>query len=324
MLLGLTVALVIAELSLAFFDVQYNGANTSRYYTNERGYFDRTYLDESGRTVYWVQQEATPEGYRVRSRNDPVPAPPSKDVWSVLLLGDSFTFGQGVKFEDIYSTRLQEAMERRGITIAIRNCGIRGAGLEKIIETYRREAAKSRFDFVVYGFVLNDFPMPDWNAVRGDDFIDQDNNIPSEYDRLEATFRVIHFVRDRYQRIILNRRTTQQYLEAYRGERAKYSFRRFSEFHQLVRANGQQFAVMIFPLLYDFDSYPFQEIHDRLHAFLDEERIPYLDLLPAFSSYPAEDLWVHSVDHHPNELAHRVTAEQLEEFLLSARARRNP
>jgi hypothetical protein len=316
LLLGLAAALLIAEAGLAFFGIEYNGPDRSRYYTNERGYFDRTYPDERGKTVYWVEQEASPEGYRVSSRNEPAPAPSSGDAWSILLLGDSFTFGQGVKYQDIYSTRLKEQMERQGIQIEIRNCGIRGAGLESILETYRREAAKSRFDLVLYAFVLNDFPLPDWEQVRGDDFIDQDNNLSEEYDRWAAASRMVHFVHERIQRIVVTRRTIQQYLAAYRGEEAEYSFRRFQELNQRVTENGQQLAVMIFPLLYEFDRYPFREVHERLHAFLDRERIPYLDLLPAFAAHSDHELWVHSVDHHPNEIAHRITAQHLEEFLL--------
>lgn len=313
---GFAVAFLIIELFLVLFHVEYDGANTSRYYTNYRGYFDRIAYDKNGRPFYWTEELATPEGYRLAYRNEQ-PRLPADGARSVLLLGDSFTFGKGVKYSDTYSTRLKVQLEQKGADLAIRNCGIRGAGLDKVIETYRNEAAKAHYDLVVYGFVLNDFPFPDEAGIRGDDFIDQDNNVSSEYDRWEARLRVLHFIRQAYRRMILNRRTIRQYLGAYRGDGADYSFNRLREFRGLVASNGQELVVMIFPLLYGFRDYPFQEIHDRLHAFLVQEEIPYLDLLPAFRSHSARDLWVHPVDHHPNDVAHQIAADQLQSFLVT-------
>jgi hypothetical protein len=40
-----------------------------------------------------------------------------------------------------------------------------------------------------------------------------------------------------------------------------------------------------------------------------------LDLLPAFHGRSATELWVHPTDQHPNEVAHRIAAKKLAEFL---------
>jgi hypothetical protein len=36
-----------------------------------------------------------------------------------------------------------------------------------------------------------------------------------------------------------------------------------------------------------------------------------VDLRETLRGRPAESLWVHPVDHHPNEIAHRLAAEAL-------------
>ena len=36
-----------------------------------------------------------------------------------------------------------------------------------------------------------------------------------------------------------------------------------------------------------------------------------MDLRVALQGHAAESLWVHPVDHHPNEIAHRLAAEAL-------------
>ncbi|MBW1988995.1 MAG: SGNH/GDSL hydrolase family protein [Deltaproteobacteria bacterium] len=75
--------------------------------------------------------------------------------------------------------------------------------------------------------------------------------------------------------------------------------------------------IMLFPMLYDFGDYPFTEVHEKIRAFCREQGIPFLDLLPAYRKYRAEDLWVHPIDHHPNEIGHRIAAEELFSFLES-------
>jgi hypothetical protein len=46
-------------------------------------------------------------------------------------------------------------------------------------------------------------------------------------------------------------------------------------------------------------------------AFLDSAGIARHDLLPALRGRTDESLWVHPVDRHPNEIAHRLAAESL-------------
>ena len=40
-----------------------------------------------------------------------------------------------------------------------------------------------------------------------------------------------------------------------------------------------------------------------------------LDLQETLRSEPAEELWVHPTDHHPNERAHALAAERVAAFL---------
>jgi hypothetical protein len=84
---------------------------------------------------------------------------------------------------------------------------------------------------------------------------------------------------------------------------------------------------MIFPLFsWELDDrYPFRDIHDRLHRDLETAGLPYLDLLPAYRGLEHRTLEaVPFKDPHPNDVAHRIAAEELyvwlkERKLLPAR-----
>ena len=73
-------------------------------------------------------------------------------------------------------------------------------------------------------------------------------------------------------------------------------------------------AVMVFPLFsWEFDDhYPFRDIHERLHREFETAGLPYLDLLPAYRGLEHRALEaIPFRDPHPNDVAHRIAAEEL-------------
>jgi hypothetical protein len=60
-----------------------------------------------------------------------------------------------------------------------------------------------------------------------------------------------------------------------------------------------------------FEDYPYAAIVDALRTYCTEERIGFVDLLPALGTHRDADLWVHETDHHPNPYAHGIAAAEL-------------
>jgi hypothetical protein len=58
-------------------------------------------------------------------------------------------------------------------------------------------------------------------------------------------------------------------------------------------------------------SYPFADASREIANVLAAAGIPQHDLMSALGRRTAESLWVHPVDRHPNEVAHRLAAESL-------------
>ena len=55
--------------------------------------------------------------------------------------------------------------------------------------------------------------------------------------------------------------------------------------------------------------YPFTAAHEKVGRFAGNAGIAFHDLLPTFRGRSSAALWVHPVDLHPNESAHRLAAE---------------
>ena len=51
--------------------------------------------------------------------------------------------------------------------------------------------------------------------------------------------------------------------------------------------------------------------HRTIERFCLEAGIPVFDLRAVLGSRPTESLWVHPVDRHPNDVAHRLVGESL-------------
>ncbi len=86
------------------------------------------------------------------------------------------------------------------------------------------------------------------------------------------------------------------------------------------REHGAQPVAVLFPDLSQVNEtpYPLQPFHDRIHDALAKAGIPCLDLLDDFrGTDPYRLQAVPGVDGHPNEIAHRIIAESLLQFLAA-------
>jgi len=308
--LSLVLAAGFIEICLRIFGPPYYRFNnlSEEYYTNPRGYHD-VIRKEGRHTVYGLPYHENAHGYRISSDDDELPVEmPEKYV---LGLGDSFTYGRGVRYEDIYLTRLEELLNRREDNVVIKNCGVVGAGIEDVVEIYARESASlPRGSLVVYGLVLNDFGLDLTEPIKGLNFIDI-NNGGYTFSPLRKYSAFINFIFHSIETRRLHTRTLKAYLESFEGENGEYGFDLLEELNQSILDKDGNLLVVVFPLLYDFEEYPFLPMHQKVKSFCDRSNILYVDLLPAFSRHEAEDLWSNPTDHHPNDVAHEIAAEEI-------------
>ncbi|MBN1385154.1 MAG: SGNH/GDSL hydrolase family protein [Elusimicrobia bacterium] len=308
------ITLLFIEIVLRIFGPKYyrfDNRSHEEYYTNPRGY--HIPIRKAGRyTVYGLKYNESPEIYRLPDKvlkNSKI-----KKNLKILGLGDSFTYGRGVKYKDIYLTKLEKLLSQNYGRIGIKNCGMPAADIGDMIRIYLYEVHKKIFPLVVYGFVLNDFGLPGSEEITGLDFIDI-NNAGNRFNPLRKNLAIVNFVFYSLEKYRLHKITIQAYKNAFKGECGERGFRKLKELNGIIETTGGRLVLMIFPLLYDFEDYPFKEIHTKIIDFCNKENIPVLDLLPSFSQYKAKELWANPTDHHPNEIAHNVAANELYKFL---------
>lgn len=308
------VAAGLMEICLRAFGPPYYRFNnrSEEYYTNPRGYHD-VIRQEGTHTVYGLTYHDSPEGYR-RSLNDES-LTLSFNQKTILGLGDSFTYGRGVRFEDIYLNRLEKLLNRGSEKYSIKNCGVVGANIDEINAIYELEsAALPQGSFVIYGLVLNDFGLALDEPITGLNFIDI-NNGGYTFSPIRKNSALVNFIFHVVETRRLHTMTVNAYLESFEGHSAEHGFDGLKSLNNSIKEDDGILVVVIFPLLYDFENYRFRSIHEKIRHFCTRNQILCLDLFDAFSDCYAEDLWANPTDHHPNEIAHRIAADEIASFL---------
>jgi hypothetical protein len=235
-------------------------------------------------------------------------------VRRVVCLGDSFTWGTNVLFEDAWPQRLERGLSReRGepweaIVLA-------EPGLNAVQLTQRLDAEGFAWDpdVVVFAWVLNDAEdLDSAEARRAEDWAQESQREPSILER-SALFRL---VRTRARATTRNRERIRNfrslYAEDYSGWTAAQEA--LKTMGGLSRARGVPLVVAVFPLFGNplDDGYPFEEEHAKVAHVATEAGAKVVDLLPRYRGLRWELLVVDGPrDEHPNEIAHRIAAQRL-------------
>ena len=247
-------------------------------------------------------------------RGDAIP-PRIEGTPRVLLIGDSFTEGQGVTAEETFASVLDGRLDAQVI-----NCGRRGYDFPRLHEWFDSHLALEP-DAVVYAMVLNDPQqsdafharqqyIDDWIVDRRRMFAEGDGSPPPWQPRL---FALVH---DRLEGRRVQAETTGWYREmvgAANAEGWAATLEHIEAMQRTMRSRGGAFLVALWPLLVDLDSdYPFTDTHRTIAEALRARGIPFVDTLDAFRGEDASTLWVHPADHHPNGPAHARFARAIE------------
>ena len=237
-------------------------------------------------------------------------------TYRVLLLGDSFTFGEGTRFEETFPQRLAAEWSSKridGRSIEFINVAMPGDGTLDQLNMYDAVAERLDPDLVILQWNTNDFPVDSMNAdhLRLIGVLYQAMYADSNKYEWSA---LVHLAWYRWKTRSISKElieATNRDLEL--GAANFYEIRAL--FQRVTTHDGRKFVLLIFPELIRLDAYPYSRIVNGLVEFCWTEQIPYINLLPALSRYRDEELWVHPTDHHPNHLAHEVASQQISRFL---------
>lgn len=266
----------------------------------------------SGRRRAW-QDDAGCVTYRINAqgfRGDEFSATKAPGTYRVVVLGDSFTFGEGTPQSDIFPTRLAAALRSAagGRDVEVINLGFPAADTGTEAAMYARVASALDPDWVVLQWNTNDYPT---SQVQADHL----RLIGAEYRDVFASppalawSRVLSFAVQQYRLQRISRDLI--HVTAQDAEAGRAVLGGIGAIAEWAKTDGAEFTLLIFPELIRLNDYPYASILALVHQYADGRQIDTIDLLPALSANRDRDLWVHETDHHPNPIAHGIAADAL-------------
>jgi lysophospholipase L1-like esterase len=221
----------------------------------------------------------------------------------IMMLGDSFTLGWGVAFEDTFPKRVERLYRARGIDAEVINAGVGNYNTIMEVNYFLDEGYKYRPDVVVLNYIPNDAePVP---ALA-------EPNVLLRYCH-SCVFLVGRF--DTLLRQVSWRPGWEAYYRNWysdgRGSgwiAAKTSMGKLADY---CRSHQIRLLIAHLPDLHDFRHYPFRPITALVQQAAQENGAEFVDVLGDLEAHDPARLWVSPSDPHPNALANELIANAL-------------
>jgi len=238
----------------------------------------------------------------------------------VAVVGDSFTHGDGVSWDDTYAERLSRLLNLNTAAPAaqVRVWARNGSNTQDELR-FLEAALRWKADLLILGVFLNDSEDPA-EPVHRELRTAMLPRVPTGWARaVLRRSRALTWVYERADEARRNRASGAYsdlvFDPAYPGWQAFESA--LDTFVRRTREERVRFVAVLFPHLDGVGPRYDPTGHDRMLAALTDRSIDTLALRPLFLDKAPVRMTVYpGVDGHPTEIAHRLAARALFEFLL--------
>ncbi len=227
-----------------------------------------------------------------------------------IVVGDSFTLGFGVRYEDTYVFKTEQALQERGRRRHFLNFAEPGADARASLRNYLAVRDQQPHDLVLFGLHLNDLIHFPTSYVAMTGAHGRDTVAGSRL--LGFVARTLDERRDREAKIRELTDPAQLERPLFRDNMAA-----IEAMQRAATERGRRFIVVILPILVDLRTGTFAPVYAAIRGALAQRGIRYIDLSGAVDGNRDADLWILPFDQHPNERAHAAFARQLTDALLA-------
>ena len=237
----------------------------------------------------------------LRDREIPYERKPS--TLRILMLGDSFTEGWGVPFEQTFSKRIERLYAAHGINAEVVNTGVGNYNTIMEVKYFLNEGYRYQPDIVVLNYVPNDAePVP--RAVSPNPLMQVCQSCVFLSGRIDTLLRDLS----------LRPKWEAYYLDLYGKGSAKGWIEAKAAIGKLAehcRSHNIRLLIAHLPELRNLQHYPLQGITELVRQAASENGADFVDALPELKEHDAPTLWVAPSDPHPNAHANELIANAL-------------
>ena len=232
-------------------------------------------------------------------------------TYRIVMLGDSTTFGWGVRLDDTVAKILERELNASSLPpyqrVEVLNAGVGNYDTVQEVAHYETYDRKFHPNLVVLEYFINDAePVPSERRVW-----------------LLGRSYLVAFSISRFDTLIqfagLRPRWDDYYAGLYEHNRPglQAAKKALGNLDRLTKQDGAALLVAILPELHQINgSYPFIEQHQKMEAVLNSAQVPVIELIDGLRGHgPENGLWVTPEDPHPNRKANSLIAAQLADWI---------
>ena len=235
-------------------------------------------------------------------------------IFRVLVLGDSQTFGHGIKdLKDTWVKKLEAKLQKEGRNASIEVLNISGPGWNS--DTHLYELFKNGFkfnpDLVILAYALNDIPFPtSVNCNSSDRKITPNINI-------FQSSKLASFIDFRINRLLEKVGEKPSYFDCLNQAYGSMGWEMNKFYLDMIglalSIKKIHFMITVIPIIHQLDDdYPLIGAHKKLKEFSRQRRIEFLDFYEKdFKNIDAGHLKISKTDDHLNQRASDIIANTL-------------
>lgn len=289
-----------------------------------------------------------------RSRHKGYSLEKSHTTFRIVVLGDSVTFGQGVKRDETFPKKLESLLQRYGgkIKYEVINlgfCGLNTIGEFEILAKWginpdtglpddRYKGLAYNPDLIILEYTMNDASTSGRSIEQIKEFNDMwmtgevvnkvnygeySLPIPVFIDKfLTVNSRSYLFIISRYNRLITRLGFRKEgdsgsLYDSFKDGRPGWERSKgaLEMIASIAEGHGIPALLVTYPALFKLDNYPLIDIHQKILRTGNSYGFYTFDLSPAFKGMDDTSLSL-PIDGHPNARAHEIAAKAIFEYLV--------
>ena len=257
------------------------------------------------------------------------------NISRIVVIGDSFTFGQGIPESHRFSNLIERKLSSNTRSVEVLNFGISGAGTRDHINTLNKYVIPLNPDIIILQWFIND--VDNLKPIDGKVEHTPPLTISQKFSRRLLKRSALYFlINNFFHNFMSTIGSTDRNYEKYlidnfydnESKGAKLSNEAIYKFIEICKQESIPLGIVLFPQPSESlaDNYPLAFLSDRVLSQCEQQQIPCLDLRETYSKVePVSLLWVNKFDQHPSSLANKLAAEKIisyfgKEWLLSKKA----
>ena len=231
--------------------------------------------------------------------------------YRIALIGDSYTFGEGVaRTEDTYDQVVEDTLNRRQQAVAVKtfNFGASAYSVKEMVATLRYRTPDIQPDLVVMAIITSDFNLARTPRIDEEGYFVDRNSSFLHDSPVRDVFRNIHLTYA-LRRIASGWSSPSPDIGEMisRGDIPE-AYEYVHQFKKLAEERGLSYVIVLLPRMRTKD-------WGRVPDQLTRDRIAYLDLSSLKSEFTEEQYRASRFDPHPSAAVHHRIGEALADYV---------